>query len=143
MPIEHHLSPRSDLFKPPSTLAHTQASTLVLTAGEIIEEELVTDTLSQTSYATSMDEGGGSAKLHVIPVEDVAKGLAHFECIYCWQIQKAQGQKAWKLVACISTLSTGLIRLQKTCFERPQIICLHVSGMQAEAILGPTHLVFS
>jgi hypothetical protein len=90
------LPPRSEFSKPPSTLAHTQASTFVSMTGEANEEELADDTQSQTSYATSIDEGSKNVHLRVIPIEDVSMGANHFECIYCWQIQIARSQKSWK-----------------------------------------------
>jgi hypothetical protein len=87
-------SPRSDFSKPTSTLAPTQASTLLLISGQVIEEEGVEETQSQTSYATSTDEESSSHTLRVIQLEDVSKGLSHFECPYCWQIQTCRTQKA-------------------------------------------------
>jgi hypothetical protein len=87
---------RSVVSKPPSTLAVTQASTLLLTSNVNVEEELEQDSQSQTSYATSVEEESSDIKLHVIPLEDVAKGALHFECTYCWQIQAFKTQKAWK-----------------------------------------------
>lgn len=89
-------SGRSDFSKPTSTLAPTQASTLLLTSAQIIEEEMLDDAQSQTSYATSTDEESTSHKLNVIELEDVSKGLRHFECPYCWQIQASRSQKSWK-----------------------------------------------
>jgi len=89
-------SERSDFSKPTSTLAPTQASTLMLTSGQVIEDEMFDDAQSQTSYATSTDEESTSHKLRVIQLEDVSKGLKHFECPYCWQIQATRSQKSWK-----------------------------------------------
>ena len=87
---------RSDYSKPTSTLAPTQASTLILTSGQAIEEGVVEEIQPQTSYATSTDEDSSNATLSVIKVEEVSKGLSQFECPYCWQIQNARSQKAWK-----------------------------------------------
>lgn len=89
---------RSDFSKPTSTLAPTQASTLFLKAGQVIEEEGIEESQSQTSYATSTDEESNNHALRVIQLEDVSKGLSHFECPYCWQIQTCRNQKAWKYV---------------------------------------------
>lgn len=86
----------SDWSKPISTLAPTQASTLVLTTADILEEEELEDLQSQTSYATSHDEDTSSSKLHVVALEDVSKGAKHFECPYCWQIQAITAPKAWR-----------------------------------------------
>lgn len=91
-------SGRSDFSKPTSTLAPTQASTLILAPGQTIEDEILEDTQSQTSYATSTDEESSPHKLRVVPLEDVSKGLQHFECPYCWQILSIRTQKAWKYV---------------------------------------------
>lgn len=85
---------RSEVSKPTSTLAPTQASTLLLTSGQIIDEEMIDETQSQTSYATSTDEESTNHALRVIQLEDVSKGLQHFECSYCWQIQECRTQKA-------------------------------------------------
>ncbi|KAG4435673.1 hypothetical protein IFR05_008839 [Cadophora sp. M221] len=95
MPSRLVPSVRSDYSKPTSTLAPTQASTLILTSGQMIEEE-VEDTQSQTSYTTSTDEESSNATLSVIKLEEVSKGFKQFECPYCWQIQTARNQKAWK-----------------------------------------------
>jgi ligand-binding sensor protein len=92
----HMPSGRSDFSKPMSTLAPTQASTLLLTSGQAIEDEMIEETQSQTSYATSTDEESNTHKLRVIQLEDVSKGIKHFECPYCWQIQASRTQKAWK-----------------------------------------------
>lgn len=89
-------SSQSDFSKPTSTLAPTQASTLLLTAGQVIGEEGFEETQSQTSYATSTDDESNNHALHVIQLEDVSRGLRHFECPYCWQIQTSRNQKAWK-----------------------------------------------
>ncbi|EKD15764.1 hypothetical protein MBM_05775 [Drepanopeziza brunnea f. sp. 'multigermtubi' MB_m1] len=86
---------RSGFSKQPSTLAHTQASTLMLTSGQVLEED-TENTLSQTPYATSNDDQGSGATLSVIKLEHVSKELKQFECPYCWQIQTARTQKAWK-----------------------------------------------
>ncbi|KAH7403443.1 hypothetical protein BKA64DRAFT_450220 [Cadophora sp. MPI-SDFR-AT-0126] len=87
---------RSDYSKPTSTLAPTQASTLILTSGQVIEEELEEEAQSQTSYATSTDEDSSDTALSVINLEEVSKGFKQFECPYCWQIQTARSQNAWK-----------------------------------------------
>lgn len=87
----------SSLSKPTSTLAPTQASTLMmLNPGQTVEEDSSEEAQSQTSYATSHEEDPSSSKLHVVPLEEVSKGLKHFECPYCFQIQAITTQKAWK-----------------------------------------------
>ncbi|KAE9376716.1 hypothetical protein N431DRAFT_453112 [Stipitochalara longipes BDJ] len=89
-------SSRSGFSKPTSTLAPTQGPTLLMTTSQFIEEEAVEETQSQTSYATSADVDSNNQALQVIQLEDVSKGLRHFECPYCWQIQTYRAQKAWK-----------------------------------------------
>lgn len=93
-----HPDTQSVFSKPTSTLAPTQASTLLLTSDQIPEDVPAEDTQSQTSYATSNDEENTSHKLRVIKLEDVSKGVGHFECPYCWQIQASKNQKSWKYV---------------------------------------------
>ena len=90
------LSGMSTLSKPPSTLAQTQASTLILNSSQNVDEEAPEDSQSQTSYATSNEEDSTSSVLHVVQLEDVSKGLDHFVCPYCWQIQAITTQRAWK-----------------------------------------------
>lgn len=87
---------QSAFSKPTSTLAPTQASTLLLTNDPLPLEEFREDTKSQTSYATSNNEDSSSSTLDVIKLEEVSRGLSHFECPYCWQIQTSKTQKAWK-----------------------------------------------
>lgn len=76
------ISARSELSPPTSTLPHTQATTLVLVGGQMIEEEVLDEVQSQTSYATSVDEESLNDKLQVVPLEEVQKGSEHFECPY-------------------------------------------------------------
>jgi hypothetical protein len=87
VPVRLMPSARSDFSKPTSTLAPTQASTLLLIADQAIEEEVAEETPSQASYATSTDEESSNHSLQVIPLEDASRGLGNFECPYCWQIQ--------------------------------------------------------
>jgi hypothetical protein len=87
---------RSAFSKPTNTLAPTQASTLLLTSDQIPEEAPLEDTQSQTSYATSNEDDSSSHKHRVIKLEDVSKGVSHFECPYGWQIQASKSQKTWK-----------------------------------------------
>ncbi|TVY27474.1 Exocyst complex component [Lachnellula hyalina] len=87
---------RSVYSKPTSTLAPTQASTLLLTSDQLPEDAPPEASQSQTSYATSNEEDMSSSKLRVIEIEDVSKGASHFECPYCWQIQASKSQKSWK-----------------------------------------------
>jgi hypothetical protein len=87
----------SGLSKPTSTLAPTQASTLLmLNPGQTLDEEPPNEVQSHTSYATSYEEDSSNNNLHVAALEDISKGLKHFECPYCFQIQSITTQKAWK-----------------------------------------------
>ncbi|CZR61999.1 uncharacterized protein PAC_11896 [Phialocephala subalpina] len=87
---------KSQKSKPTSTLAPTQASTLVITLSQSLDEEVVEDNQSQTSYAASTEEESGSGKLSVVALEGVSGQEKHFECPYCWQIQAISSQKSWK-----------------------------------------------
>lgn len=85
---------RSDDSKPMSTMAPTQASTLIFRPGQAIEGELEEEAQSHTSYVTSTSEDSSNTMLSVISLEEVSNGFKQFECPYCWQIQTARSQKA-------------------------------------------------
>lgn len=88
---------KSALFKPSlSGIGDTQASTFLLPSEQTFQMEPAEESQSQTSYATSVDEDKSATRLTVIPLENVTKGMPHFECPYCWQIQGIKTQKAWK-----------------------------------------------
>ncbi|KAF4625812.1 hypothetical protein G7Y89_g12351 [Cudoniella acicularis] len=88
----------SVISKFPTTLAPTQASTLFLSSHQSPEEDIAEDDfISQTSYATTLEEGkSGDCKLDVVPLDAISKGEPPFECPYCWQIQAIKSQKLWK-----------------------------------------------
>lgn len=90
------LDTRTVLSKPISTLAPTQASSLLLKTDIAPDPEPEEDTQSQTSYATSVGQDEEGTKLQVVPLETVSNGLPNFECPYCWQIQTIKTQKSWK-----------------------------------------------
>lgn len=83
--------------KYPSTLAPTQASTLLLTGNFLLPEDHLNDeTYSQTSYATSTEQDFGDHKLDVVPLATVSQGLTNFECPYCWQVPNIKSQSSWR-----------------------------------------------
>lgn len=90
------LDTRTVLSKPLSTLAPTQASTLLLTTDIPAEPEPEEDAQSQTSYATSVGQDEEGTKLQVVPLETVSNDLPNFECPYCWQIQTNKTEKTWR-----------------------------------------------
>jgi hypothetical protein len=98
IPTVTRLAPvaKSENSKPTSTLAPTQASTLVLTLGQSLEEEGTEENQSQTSYAISTEEENSISKLSVVALDEISKQEKYFECPYCWQIQAISNQKAWK-----------------------------------------------
>ena len=80
-----------------STFAPTAASTLVLSRlKNTSTDALVDEAKSQTSYATSVgdDQGDNALRVPNIPVE--AADGQHFECPYCWSIQKFETRNSWK-----------------------------------------------
>ncbi|EPE25518.1 hypothetical protein GLAREA_01430 [Glarea lozoyensis ATCC 20868] len=86
----------SSLAKPTSTKADTQASTLMPTNDAIIEDHLVEETRSQTSYATSTGQDPDHKRLHVAHIDSICQKAPFFECPYCWQTQTRKSQKYWK-----------------------------------------------
>lgn len=80
-----------------STLAQTQASTLLLPGDALLPEDHLDDeNYSQTSYATSVEQDSRNHKLYVVPLATVSQGLTNFECPYCWQVLNIKSQKSWK-----------------------------------------------
>ena len=78
-----------------STLAPTNASTLLPSALEEMEEDFHDD-ISQTSYAMSMGDDIDDGKLHLPRLADVAKGISPFECPLCWTIQDMKKESSWR-----------------------------------------------
>jgi hypothetical protein len=83
-------SGRSNFSKPTSTLAPTQASTLLLASGQAIEDEMIEETQSRTSYATSTDEESNNHKLRVIQLEDVSKGSSISSVLIAGKFRRLQ-----------------------------------------------------
>ncbi|CAG8950267.1 hypothetical protein HYFRA_00006759 [Hymenoscyphus fraxineus] len=96
LPRKFDLDTRTVLSRPMSTLAPTQASTLLLSTEITPDPELEEDSQSQTSYATSIGQDEEGTKLQVLPLETVSKGSPIFECPYCWQIQTIKTQNSWR-----------------------------------------------
>ncbi|CAG8971714.1 hypothetical protein HYALB_00003182 [Hymenoscyphus albidus] len=96
LPRRFDLDTRTVLSRPISTLAPTQASTLLLSTEITPDPELEEDSQSHTSYATSIGQDEEGTKLQVVPLETVSKGSPNFECPYCWQIQTIKTQRSWR-----------------------------------------------
>ena len=78
-----------------STLAPTNASTLLHSALEKMEEDFHDD-ISQTSYAMSMGNDIDDSRLDLPQLADVAKGVSPFECPLCWTIQDLKEESSWR-----------------------------------------------
>ena len=83
--------------KPASSFAQTSASTLAVARLQPVHQESdEEDGMSQMSFATSVNEGGGLDHLRVPKLEDIAHGQLDFECPYCYKIVRARSQTHWK-----------------------------------------------
>ena len=82
-------------LNPPSTFAITTASTLIVNNFESLDE-YPEEAQSQTSYATSLNEGESTDMLRVPPLPDEAVHGLPFECPYCWAPQLIKTRRAWK-----------------------------------------------
>ena len=84
-----------------SALAPTDASTLQkswlnpIKARATDATEDVSDSLSHTSYATSVHTDGRESRLHPPSLQDIAQAFP-FECPYCWTLQELTNEKAWR-----------------------------------------------
>ena len=109
-----NMQPEIDVFKleseskggtvrslPASAFAPTDASTLQaswLKPFQAKPEELVenvSDSHSETSYATSVHDDESQSRLHPPSLEDVAQGFP-FECPYCWTLQDMKTERSWR-----------------------------------------------
>jgi pentatricopeptide repeat protein len=86
---------KTNLTKPPSTLAPTTASTLLAEKLAIYEEEL-DDNQSQTSYAVSLGEDDHESHLRLPSLAEVSKDATTFECPFCWTVQDIQRDSTWR-----------------------------------------------
>ena len=88
---------------PTSALAPTDASTLQPSRLEVAEgmatgdAEDVSDSYSQTSYATSVHNDTNESKLHSPSLKDITN-VFPFECPYCWTLQDFMTEKSWRYV---------------------------------------------
>lgn len=83
---------------PMSAFTPTTASTLQPSKLEANEEagvEEVSDSYSQTSYATSVHGNTTESKLRIPSLRDVTGGFP-FECPYCWTLQNTMNEKTWR-----------------------------------------------
>ncbi|OCK77568.1 hypothetical protein K432DRAFT_303903, partial [Lepidopterella palustris CBS 459.81] len=80
---------------PTSTLAPTNASTLLLSALENKGDDFE-DNRSQTSYAMSIGDEDEDSKARLPRLEDVSRGMSPFECPFCWTIQDLRKESSWK-----------------------------------------------
>jgi hypothetical protein len=87
----------NSVIRPASTLAPTNASTFVPASLDKLAEVSDEDR-SQTSYATSIDEGYIDDELKIIQLSEVATGGSPFECPYCWSILHIKKERSWKCV---------------------------------------------
>ena len=83
---------------PVSALAPTDASTLQVSKLEATEggdAEDISDSYSQTSYATSVHDDTTESKLHTPSLKDITTRFP-FECPYCWTLQNGMNEKSWR-----------------------------------------------
>ena len=85
----------------PESLVQTQASTLVLDRLDTarFNADEAEDSLSQTSFATSVDDSNNHNKLRVPKLEDISGKSREFECPYCCTIIAPRNQRQWKYVS--------------------------------------------
>ena len=71
------------------------------------------DAASVTSFATSLADIDGSYRLKIPLMPPEAAGGRHFQCPYCWSIQKCKKARSWKYVRLdflhFSFMSTGIL----------------------------------
>lgn len=86
---------------PASALAPTDASTLHPSRLEMIrgmvrgDTEDMSDSYSQTSYATSVHDDASQSKIYVPSLKDITRTFP-FECPYCWTLQEITTEKSWR-----------------------------------------------
>ncbi|KAL8788384.1 MAG: hypothetical protein Q9195_007342 [Heterodermia aff. obscurata] len=86
---------------PVSTYAPTDASTLQISKLKPFEEVLnegtenVSDTVSQTSYATSVHEDDDESKIYPPRLKEITNTFP-FECPYCWNLQEIRNERSWR-----------------------------------------------
>lgn len=86
---------------PASAFAPTDASTLQTSKlkpmGSAVKDELedLSDTYSQTSFATSVNNSDGESRLQPPRLRDVTN-TSPFECPYCWTLQEIKDERKWR-----------------------------------------------
>jgi len=86
---------------PATAFASTEASTLETYRLKPFEKRFKTipedlsDSYSQTSYATSVHDNEGEGKISPPSLKDIAT-IFPFECPYCWSLQETKDEKAWR-----------------------------------------------
>ena len=86
---------------PTSAFASTDASTLHPSKLGVIENiaeddvENASESYSQTSYATSVQDNMGESRLQTPSLKDITKAFP-FECPFCWTMQGKMSEKTWR-----------------------------------------------
>ena len=86
---------------PASVFAPTDASTLQISKLKPFEDvsteavENTSDTLSQTSYATSVYEKDDGCRMIPPKLKEITDTFP-FECPYCWSLQEINNEKLWR-----------------------------------------------
>ena len=84
-----------------STLASTLQPSKLEVARRVAEDdddtEVISDISSQTSYATSVHDGGSESRLRIPSLDDITS-ISPFECPYCWTIQDFSSEKSWRYI---------------------------------------------
>ncbi len=99
---------------PTSALATTVASTLepsrLEVSGGLAESDAdnLSDSYSQTSYATSVHEDMSGSRLHTPLLNDITN-VSPFECPYCWTIQDISSEKAWRYIPSQDQIHTHVL----------------------------------
>ncbi|EPE27553.1 hypothetical protein GLAREA_04344 [Glarea lozoyensis ATCC 20868] len=78
------------LSNPCGTRYVSEASTEDLTARDRSSNQ------PDISNETSVEKNDSMFDLQVIPLQDISKNQSCFDCIYCWQSQTHETQKAWE-----------------------------------------------
>ena len=86
---------------PVSALAPTDASTLQISKLKPLEAlsnaatDNASDTVSQTSYATSVYDSDDKNKIFPPKLKEITDTFP-FECPYCWTLQEAKSERSWR-----------------------------------------------
>ena len=85
---------------PASAFVSTAASTLQISKLKPFEvpseaTETISDTVSQTSYASSVYEDDDQSKIYPPTLKEITDTFP-FECPYCWSLQEIRGEKSWR-----------------------------------------------